>query len=342
VAEGFLVQITQSRRDFLAGASLAAAAGVFGARRSLADEGPPEVTTIRLGYWPGYACLAPQSISGALLRAEGFTDVRFVPVSDSASVAGGQIDFNLDTAAWLVAQVDAGEPITVLAGVHSGCYELFVHEPIRTIGDLKGKKVGIDYVGSSGHLHLAMMVAQVGLDTQRDIEWVANPTENLDSSVMERFVEGTVDAFLGFPPEPQELRARRIGRVILATAVDPPWSYYYCCTAYGNRAWIRDHPVATKRYLRAILKTADLCATEPEQAAQRLVDAGLTDGYDYALETLTEVRYDRWRDYDPEDSMRFYALRLREVGMVKSSPNKIIAEGADWRFLNELKRELKA
>jgi NitT/TauT family transport system substrate-binding protein len=332
------MQIIQSRRDFLASASLAAAAGMLGARGSLANEGPPETTTIRLGYWPGYACLTPESISEELLRAEGFTDVRFVQPSDINSVAGGQIDFDLDTAAWLVSQVDAGHPITVLAGVHSGCYELFVHEPIRTIGDLKGKKVGIDYVGASGHLYLAMMVAQVGLDPQRDIEWVPNP----DSSVMERFVEGTVDAFLGFPPEPQELRARKIGRVILATAVDAPWSYYFCCTAYGNRAWIRDHPVATKRYLRAILKAADLCATEPEWAARRYVDAGLTDRYDYALETLTEVRYDLWREFDPEDSMRFYALRLREVDMIKSTPQEIIAKGTDWRFLNELKRELKA
>ena len=40
--------------------------------------------------------------------------------------------------------------------------------------------------------------------------------------------------------------------------------------------------------------------------------------------------------------MRLYALRLHEAGMIKSSPNKIIAEGTDWRFLNELKRELKA
>ena len=40
--------------------------------------------------------------------------------------------------------------------------------------------------------------------------------------------------------------------------------------------------------------------------------------------------------------MRFYALRLHEAGMIKSSPNKLIAEGTDWRFLDELKRELKA
>ena len=40
--------------------------------------------------------------------------------------------------------------------------------------------------------------------------------------------------------------------------------------------------------------------------------------------------------------MRFYALQLHEVGMIKSSPITIIAEGIDWRFVNELKRELKA
>jgi NitT/TauT family transport system substrate-binding protein len=81
---------------------------------------------------------------------------------------------------------------------------------------------------------------------------------------------------------------------------------------------------------------------DPESAARRLVDGGFTQRYDYALQTLTDLPYDRWREYDPEDTMRFYALRLHEAGMITSSPNKIIAEGTDWRFLNELKRELKA
>jgi NitT/TauT family transport system substrate-binding protein len=100
--------------------------------------------------------------------------------------------------------------------------------------------------------------------------------------------------------------------------------------------------VATKRVLRAILKAADLCVSKPQWVAQQLVDRGFVPQADYALQTLKEIRYDRWRDYDPEDSLRFYALRMHETGMIKSSPNKIIAEGTDWRFLNELKRELKA
>jgi NitT/TauT family transport system substrate-binding protein len=105
---------------------------------------------------------------------------------------------------------------------------------------------------------------------------------------------------------------------------------------------VRAHPVATKRYLRAVLKAADLCATEPELAARQLVEAGFTGRYDYALQTLTEVPYGVWREYDPKDALRFYALRLHQVGMIESSPNQLLAEGTDWRFLNELKRELKA
>jgi NitT/TauT family transport system substrate-binding protein len=54
-----------------------------------------------------------------------------------------------------------------------------------------------------------------------------------------------------------------------------------------------------------------------------------------------DARYDPWREFEPEVSMRFYALRMQELGMIKSNPQKIIADGTDWRFLNELKRELK-
>jgi NitT/TauT family transport system substrate-binding protein len=329
--------IVHSRRDVLAGLSVAGAAALIGGPPALADEGPPETTTIRLPRAPNI-CVAPGYISDDLLRAEGFTDIRYLPDPPVDAVARGKVDFELQTAAWVVSQLDASEPITALAGVHSGCYELFAHELVRTISDLKGKRVGIRRLGSSSHLLLAIMAAQVGLDPHKDIDWITRPS----GKFIELFATGELDAFLGFPPEPQELRARKIGRVILNTVTDKPWSQYFCCIAFGNRDFVRGHPVATKRFLRAILKAADMCAAEPERAAQRLVDAGFTGRYDYALQTLTELPYTRWRELDPEDSMRFYALRLHEVGMIKSSPNALIAEGTDWRFFREIKRELKA
>ena len=131
---------------------------------------------------------------------------------------------------------------------------------------------------------------------------------------LELFAQSKIDAYLAFPPHPQELRSRGIGHVLVSTTVDQPWSQYFCCMLMGNRHYVRDHPVATKRALRAILKATDFCANEPGRAARRLVERGFTARYDYALQTLNDVPYDKWREYDPEDAIRFYALRLRENG----------------------------
>jgi NitT/TauT family transport system substrate-binding protein len=110
----------------------------------------------------------------------------------------------------------------------------------------------------------------------------------------------------------------------------------------GNRKFVRKHPVATKRALRAILKAYSACALEPVRSATTLVDKWPATNYDYALQTIKEIPYGQWREYDPEDTVRFYALRMNEVGMIKSSPQKMIAQGTDWRFIRELKKELKA
>jgi len=224
-----------------------------------------------------------------------------------------------------------------LGGEHIGCFELFAKEGIRRISDLKGKHVGVQAGDSSPFTFLSSMAAHVGLDPSKDINWVTSSTPK----PIELFAEGKIDAFLGLPPEPQELRARNIGRVIVNSAIDHPWSQYFCCMLAGNREFVRRNPVATKRFLRAIIKAIDLCVTQPDRVAQRLVDREFTARYDHALQALKEIPYAKWREYDAVDTVRFYSLRLREAGMIKSAPNKIIADGTNWRFYNELKRELK-
>ena len=41
------------------------------------------------------------------------------------------------------------------------------------------------------------------------------------------------------------------------------------------------------------------------------------------------------------NTIRFYSLRLREAGFIRATPNRILADGTDWRVFNEIKRELK-
>jgi NitT/TauT family transport system substrate-binding protein len=306
----------------------------------LAADGALETTSLTLAKTPAL-CTAPQFIAEELLRAEGFTEIRFIDTiapEVPAAVGAGKLDFSMAYASQFVAALDTGEPVTLLAGIMVGCFELFGNDNVRSIGDLKGKSVGVQAIGSMPHTLVTLMAAQVGLDPKTDIRFVTDPA----LKPIELFAAGKIDAFLGFPPEPQELRARKIGLVLVNTALDRPWSQYFCCLLSGNRQFVRNNPVATKRVLRAMLKATDLCATDPARAARQLVAGGFAQRYDYALQTLNDNPYDKWREYDPEDTLRFYALRLHEVGLIKSSPQKIIADGTDWRFLNELKRELKA
>jgi len=321
--------------------TVAGAVGLLGLPSpQVAAEPPPETTTLRLTSTPAI-CLAPQYVAAELLRGEGFSEVQYVKTTGGGgttrALAAGEAHLSTTFSGPFLLAADAGEPIVLLAGVHVGCFELFGSDRVRAVRDLKGKTVAVPELGSGHHVFFASIAAYVGLDPRKDITWVIHPP----TEAKRLFAEGKLDAYLGFPPDPQELRARRIGHVVVNSTIDRPWSQYFCCMVAGNREFVAQHPVATKRALRAILKAADLCAQEPARVAQFLVDHGYAERYEYALQTLQEIPYAKWREYDAEDTVRFYALRLHEAGMIKSSPQKIIAQGTDWRFLNALKKELK-
>jgi NitT/TauT family transport system substrate-binding protein len=331
--------LIQTRRRFLAGLSGIGASKLL-PLPALAAGGALETTSVRLPK--AGICSAPIHVVTDLLRDEGFTKIDRVPLPQDLNVpdliARREIDFGLNYAHALVAGIDHGVEMKILVGVHVGCFEVFVNGAIRGVAELAGKKVGVSAIGSAEHLFLSLVAANVGIDPGAQIDWVASGPVH----PKELFVDGKIDAFLGQPPVPQELRVKGIGRVVVNSTVDRPWSQYLCCMLAGSADYVENHPVATKRVVRAILKATDLCATEPARAARALVDNGFTPRYDYALQALQELPYDKWREYDHEDTVRFYSLRLRDVGFIKSSPQKIITDGSDWRFLNELKRELKA
>ena len=328
----------RNRRGFLNAAGALTLAGATPALH--AAEPPPETTRIRIQDAP-ITCFAPLYVAEALLKAEGFTEVEYVkiPLAESLddALAAGKVDIvQNDTAAHMMS-LDRGAPIVVLAGVHTGCWELFAQMPIRSMVDLKGKTVAAPEK-SSRQAFVAAMLASVGLDPRKDITWINHaPAES-----MRLFEQGKIDAFMGFVPEPQELRARKVGHVLINTQTDRPWSQYFCCLAAGNRAFVRKNPVATKRALRALLKAIDLCASQPEVAARLMVDKGVSPIYEYVLQSVKDIGYRRWREYEAEDTMRFWSLRLREVGIIKSDPKKLLAHGTDWRFIDQLKKELKA
>ena len=322
-----------NRRRVLAGMSGLAAGLLAPPARA---EPPPETTTVRLGAAPS-TCTAPLYLAEDLLREEGFTDIRYVPTTGAAMVADGDVDFDMLAAVRFLPLIEAGKSVTVLSGVHAGCFELRANDAIRSIADLRGKRVGVSSpLGSTAdHLLVSVMASYVGLDPVTEIQWVTDPKV----SQADLFTSGQIDAFIGFPPLPGQPCVRNIGHLVVSTANDRPWSNYFCCMVTANTEFVRKNPVAAKRALRAILKATDICHREPERAAQRMVAMGFS--LDCARMMLNDANYGLWRDYDPEDTVRFYALRLHEAGLIKKTPNEIVAGFTDWRFLNELKRELK-
>jgi NitT/TauT family transport system substrate-binding protein len=330
-----------SRRQLMRGLTAAGAAGVLRLpTRAIAAEAPLETTKLTL-HNSQSICQAPLYVAEELLRSEGFTEVKYMTLDESGgfykALGSGAADIGNDFATVALTELDKETPIVILGGLHVGCFQLIGTDRVRAVRDLKGKTVAVRGLGSPPHLFLASMLAYVGLNPSTDITWMTLPS----AEAIQRLAEGKIDALMGFPPEPQELRARKIGHVVVDSSRDRPWSQYFCCMTLANREFVRKHPVATKRALRAFMKANDICAAQPDRAVQTLIAKGLTKRADYALQTMTDVPYDKWRQYDPEDTVRFYALRLHETGMIKSSPKKLMAQGVDWRFLKQLKQELK-
>ena len=231
--------------------------------------------------------------------------------------------------------IESGAPITTLAGLHIGCIELIAKDQFRSLSDFNHVSVAVG--GASAKTLVSLIAGYIGLDPEQDIEWAfAEWHERVD--MLDR---GEVDVVLAIPPVSYSFHDKKIGHVILNTTTDDPWRNYLCCMVIANQEFVSKHPIATKRALRAVLKANRLCALEPQRVA-KIIDNEFRSGlYNYALSMFRDIPYGAWREYDPEDSFRFFSLRLRDVGIVKKSPEQLIALGTDFRFLNELKQELK-
>ena len=336
---------SMDRRDFIRRTCLTGTALYLGMGNSCgmaAVEPPPETTKLRIRQWKP-ACWVPIHVAEPLLREEGFTDIKY-PDGPGPKAPGmyerDEIDLSPAFAPLDMVNIEKfNSPMTFLAGLHVGCYALVSSEKVKSVSDLKGKTVWTGSVEDNGpQIFFKTIVSYVGLNPDTDVNylWVNK------SEAMRLFQEGKIDAFISFPPGPQELMDKGIGKLLLDTNVDRPWSQYFCCMISGRNDFIQKNPIATRRALRAILKANDIVAKNPELATNILLEKKIRKESErkYVLQALKDIPYDKWRDYDPEETIRFFGLRLREVGMLKTLPEDFIKKHTDWSFLNGLKKEL--
>ena len=340
------------RRRTLLGATGIAIVAACAPNRSSGGEtltpslGPPETTTVRIALTP--ACDPWYWLSEPFLRDEGFTDIQY----GAGDPAEGTAEFGVIYGTTLVAAVDAGRPVVAVAGTHTGCIELWARPGINTIADLRGKTIAVNFknftVAGNTATDLAYgffvsLLAYVGMQPGD-----ANFIEiGADKSVISYFVDGKADAILTAGVNGPLLHGTKNnpGRVILDSSVDKPWSQNYCCLAITNRDWAKANPIALKRATRAILGAIDAGKKDLRAAARAAIEQGtyrttpaVTE--QVIFEVIKDMSFD-WRGYDPEETMRFFALRLADAKLVKKTPAQILAEGADFAYFQRLQKEMR-
>jgi NitT/TauT family transport system substrate-binding protein len=132
------------------------------------------------------------------------------------------------------------------------------------------------------------------------------------------------------------------GKAIWSQVMDEPWKSTNCCFIVASEQWARANPIAAKRAMRAIYRTADTLPADRADAAKIATDKGLFGGAP-ALANVREaanmVPLD-WRTYDLEKAVRFYTPLLKDVGLLTASADDLL-KAVDLKYFKELSTELK-
>jgi NitT/TauT family transport system substrate-binding protein len=299
---------------------------------------PPETTSIRL---TAGAC--DSAIFGAerYLREEGFTDVQFSDMATLGAIAGGTAHIGNAFPQAFFSSVESGPKVVSLGGLHPGCVEIWAQPGIASVKDLKGRNVTVTGKGltnlSYSYIALALKVAGVDL---KDVNFVVQA----DADPTKLYLEGKNDAVFVATTGAAALKANPAnkGHVIYSQVMDEPWKSNNCCFIVASEPWYRANPIAAKRAMRAIYRTADGLPADRGDPAKLATDKGLFGGAP-ALANVREaanmVPLD-WRSYDLEKAIRFYAPLLTDVGQLKATPDDLL-KAIDLRIFKELSTELK-
>jgi NitT/TauT family transport system substrate-binding protein len=299
---------------------------------------PPETPSIRLA-----AGACDSAIFGAerYLREEGFTDVKFTDVATATAITAGNADIGNAFPPQFFNAVENGPKVVSLGGLHPGCVEIWAQPGIASVKELKGRTITVTAKALTNlqYAWLAITIKQAGVDP-KDVNFVVQA----DANLTQLYLDGKNDAVFVATTGAAALKANSAnkGHVIHSQVMDEPWKSTNCCFIMASETWYRANPIAAKRAMRAIYRTADTLPADRGDAAKLATDKGLFGGAP-ALANVREaanmVPLD-WRAYDLEKAVRYYAPLLTDVGLLKTSTDDLL-KAVDLKIFKELSTELK-
>src|SRR5256885_3614207 len=253
------------------GSALAACARVSGA----AEKEPPPSETSYLRIVRPPECDPGVWLARDYLHDEGFTHIEFIQTSFTSRewLTKDLADVALAHPEFMVVAINFGLPLTILAGLHTACLQLWVDDSITGFSGLRGRRISVRAADLSDQFFafFATILAWIGIDTNQVHFVEARTYDGMDDA----FKEGRDEAVLAGGIEgPRLVRDKARGHVLLDTMITKPWSQYECCHLVANRAWAVQNPAASKRVTRAIIKATDRAAQDHPRAAHDAFASG--------------------------------------------------------------------
>ena len=231
--------------------------GIKGADNSAAPASPATLTKIKVGYI-GITCEAPLfvAVEKGFFQEEGL-DPSMVKCDWSTykdTLALGGIDITHHLIMMFLKPIEQGMDVKILAGVHKGCLRVqtSTKSTIAKVEDLKGKRIGVQGMGTPPFIFANRALAVHGLDPARDVSWQVFPVGELGLALE----KGLVDAIATSEPIGTMLTSGGKVKNIADQATDEPFASEYCCAVVANGKFVANNPKVAAAATRAILKGA--------------------------------------------------------------------------------------
>src|SRR5262245_33854640 len=223
---------------------------------------------------------------GGLLKKNGL-DVQVIYTRLAIeSLVAGEIDFGQMTGSLMSSARLQGTDPVMLAGVDDMLTDRLVARPnIKSIEELRGKRIGIFRFGSASHVRVLNILPRYRL-TDRDVTFlqIGDTPARLIA-----LLAGSIDATLASPPDHQE--AVRAGMRVLLNLTDLNVPYQGVGLVTTQRVLARKRDVA-RRFVKAFVEAIHMVKTNPDvskRAYAKYRKAKDEKEVEPAYETLREI-----------------------------------------------------
>ena len=249
------------------------------------------------------------------------------------ALVSGEVQFTLSFGN-IIGSAMQGMPFKILAVLTDKPLHSVVARPeIKTINDLRGRRIGTQRIGGSDHLAAEAILQAKGLDL-KDVQFV---TLGGDEPVrVEILKKGLVDAICSVPPGP--VRLAREGYNILGGPKDLKIGSPISALAVTDSR-LKSNREETKKVLRAVLRGLRFMHERKEDTIL-IMSRWLNQTADVARDSYDSILPSFSPDGGTVDKTFEFAIEARK-GTIKSDKPIPLSQVRDISLLREVQKELR-